>query len=190
MITRKLNCHNYLLRWKKNYIYTDTSLILLLDKSRFQDSLMQDLFQRCSNQKTISRWQVQSSYARPETFHKLAKDYLQYKSKSKFQYVRSNFQDIPDKAFFFTPFDKFKVQRQTYFRRVQVQTNLLLDKFKEEFQDKVISSKKSSKIRWLTNIKWQDSWQSKLLSTRKSVRFQIFLTIYIHVLEFFEFEDV
>ena len=88
-----------------------------------------------------------------------SQDYLQYKSKSKFQYVRSNFQDILNKAFFLTPFDKFKVQRQIYFRRVQVQTNLLSDKFKEEFQDKVIDKLKVTK--------------SKLLSTKKSIRFQI-----------------
>ena len=40
----------------------------------------------------------------------------------------------------------FNVQRQIYFRRVQIQINLLLDKFKEEFQDKVIDKLKSDKI--------------------------------------------
>ena len=41
-----------------------------------------------------------------------------------------------------TPFDKFKVWRQIYFRRVQSQTSplssLLSDKFKEMYQDKII----------------------------------------------------
>jgi hypothetical protein len=68
-----------------------------------------------------------------------SQDYLQYKSKSKFQYVRSNLQDIPDKAFFFTPFDKFKVQRQIYFRRVQVQTNGQYTKVHSIMTDEIIN---------------------------------------------------
>ena len=123
---------------------------------------MQGLFQRCSNQKTISRWQVQSSYARPETFHKLAKIIFNTKAKASFNMFVQIFKIFLTKLSFLLLLTNSKFKEKFTFSAC---------KFRQIYFQ--ISSKKNSKIRWLTNLKWKDSWQSKLLSTRKSVRFQI-----------------
>ena len=109
-----------------------------------------------------------------------AKSPYKTKSKSKFQdrrYFKTedkqkqvSRQKIPDAIRQIkTPFDEFKVCRQIYFWRVQVQTNLLSNKFKERYQDKITDKLKV--IRFLTK---QAAFDKKIRQIPNSRFLQVF----------------